>query len=1209
MKIKERISWIYTIRFRYIMVFLLALGGFICIVAGNYYFGKNGITHYVELNGEKQSYKASEGFYDFISMCENAMNFAADQVEEKIQNGITHDELEKYLMTLTNSYTRAIYKDFDGVYGYYQGHYVDGEGWTPPADFDSTKRPWYISAMKADKGEFALTPYLDVQTNKILMSMSKCLKDGETVLSIDISLETLKKEIVEMYIGGDDDDLAMIITDQCYTDEGYIIACSDPEQTNKNAFDEGFILHGIDFSEFAPYENYDRIVTYNDTDYHVYFRRLHGNWYAVSAVNTERSMEQQLFYSTFEAGAVIAVFIMLYILTRHIVKKSNESAVLSDRLRSASDIYASMFSIDLENNSFEAMKVFDNGNESASLWKGNENAQENLIASSHAFVSEQDMKRMQEFTDLSTINERMRHTNTITCEFLGSDNVYCRSRFVVEKRLPTGRITNVIWAVEEIDVEKRALLKATKRINSVSDIFVSMFSIDLIKDNIEVIKLHVDNPFGEYWHYKENATEQFRKSIEMYVAPEYRETMTEFIDHTTLNERLANVNTITCEHQANTGAYFRGRFIVEKRLPDGTVANVIYAIEDIDDEKRAILKLEEQNKKAEQERIAAETERHYAEEANKAKSSFLSNMSHEIRTPINSIIGMNEMILRECSDKNILNYAENAKISSTTLLGIINDILDFSKIEAGKLDIINVDYDLSSVLCDLVNMIKDRIEDKGLKFIVKVDHTIPRILHGDEVRIKQVITNILTNAAKYTQRGSVLFKVSGERSGLNELDLTVRVIDTGIGIKPEDIKKLFHAFERIEEKRNRTIEGTGLGMNITQNLLHMMNSELQVESTYGEGSTFGFTIRQGIVKDEPIGDFNDSFRNTDRDRKQYREKFIAPDAKILMVDDTVMNLTVFVSLLKTTQMQIDTAESGQQCLEMTMVKKYDIIFLDHRMPHKDGIETLREMKAMEGNPNRETPVICLTANALSGARQVYIDAGFDDYLTKPIDPERLEETILSFLPKEHINKVFEEQTESADTCIPEFVRSITAIDLKNGVGHFNNEHMYLDMLKIFAENLSENIDNIEKLWKDGNIRGFAIKIHALKSSCRSVGAIGLGSRAQKLETAGDNNDTDTITRNIELFLSDVRQLSHDLGPLLVKEGENDTELPEISEADMLKILAQLKDKLESFDFDGAGELVEKLNSYNVPDASREQCDKLKKALDDFDFEAMIEIMK
>ncbi len=401
-----------------------------------------------------------------------------------------------------------------------------------------------------------------------------------------------------------------------------------------------------------------------------------------------------------------------------------------------------------------------------------------------------------------------------------------------------------------------------------------------------------------------------------------------------------------------------------------------------------------------------ELERETAIAANKAKSDFLSNMSHEIRTPINAVLGMNEMILRESDNGSIRDYSKNIRNAGQTLLGIINDILDLSKIEEGRMEIIPTDYEVSELIGELTLLIRQRAEDKGLKLNIEYDRRIPRRLHGDEIRIRQVILNLLTNAVKYTERGSVTLKVGFEPApdASQNVILDVRVIDTGIGIREEDISRLFIKFERIDTERNRGIEGTGLGLNITENLLGLMGSHLDVKSCYGEGSTFGFKLSQRVVDGTELGDFN-PFAYKHADTPAGKEKhFFAPSASVLAVDDNKVNLLVFTNLIKRTGVSFDTAKSGEECLRMSREKKYDIIFLDYMMPKKNGIETLHELKAQTDNPNADTPTICLTANAVRGAKEECINAGFDGYISKPIDPDELEEIIFRFLPKEKIEE-------------------------------------------------------------------------------------------------------------------------------------------------------------------------------------------------------------
>ena len=398
--------------------------------------------------------------------------------------------------------------------------------------------------------------------------------------------------------------------------------------------------------------------------------------------------------------------------------------------------------------------------------------------------------------------------------------------------------------------------------------------------------------------------------------------------------------------------------------------------------------LHENNKKMEQLKIEADN-------ANYAKSNFLANMSHEIRTPINAILGMDEMILRESSEENVIEYATSIKRAGESLLSLVSDILDFSKIESGKMTIINEPYNVKELIKDIINAFTLRMRQKGLSFITEIDENIPKVLVGDEVRIKQVALNILSNAFKYTKEGYVKLKISSNVDG-NKCIIAFSVEDTGSGIKKEALEKLFATFERIDEKKNRHIEGSGLGLNITKNLLEMMGSDIHVKSVFGRGSIFSFDLEQRISDYEPIGKMDMDVIRVDADKRN-GVGFTAPNAKILVVDDNLVNLTVMKGLLKQSQATVEMASSGAEAVKMAKDIQYDLIFMDHLMPEMDGIETMVRIRGMESNPNRNTPCIVLTANAISGAKEKYMEAGFDEYMTKPVDMDLLEENLERFL--------------------------------------------------------------------------------------------------------------------------------------------------------------------------------------------------------------------
>lgn len=541
--------------------------------------------------------------------------------------------------------------------------------------------------------------------------------------------------------------------------------------------------------------------------------------------------------------------------------------------------------------------------------------------------------------------------------------------------------------------------------------------------------------------------------------------------------------------------------------------------------------------------------------ASHAKSRFLAQMSHEIRTPINAVLGMNEMILRESSDENILSYAESIGSAGNTLLALINSILDFSKIEDGKMEIVNVTYDTASFINDLVNSIVQRADAKGLSFEVKVDKNLPCAMIGDDVRFSQVIMNLLTNAVKYTEKGSVTLNISEENRDGKNTDIRVSVKDTGIGIKEEDREKLFESFERLDEVRNHSIEGTGLGMSIVTNLLDLMGSKLRVESTYGKGSVFSFVIRQKIADETPVGDYEKRLKESAH-REQRVALIEAPKARVLLVDDNDMNLKVARNLLKLCKIKPDMVSSGEETIEYMRKHEYDIVFLDHMMPEMDGIETLKRLREENLIPEH-TVMIALTANAVVGARETYLSAGFKDYLSKPIEVKELVRELRAYLPAEAYEYEKEENKDVPADDINDYEvlefspvtendpaaqekelnndldrLSDAGLDVQSAMNYFMDDvAFYHEMIADFAVSGVENAEALDELYKAGKLNDYRIRVHALKSNAKAIGAIDISEQALALEKAAKDNDMKFIEENHGRLVSNCKELAAKLSTL------------------------------------------------------------------------------
>jgi len=599
------------------------------------------------------------------------------------------------------------------------------------------------------------------------------------------------------------------------------------------------------------------------------------------------------------------------------------------------------------------------------------------------------------------------------------------------------------------------------------------------------------------------------------------------------------------------------------------------------------------------EQLAREKQR--ADSANAAKTNFLANMSHEIRTPITAVLGMNELILRETKDKTIRHYAKDVEGAAKSLLSIINDILDISKIESGKLTVIFAEYSPGAVIRDVVNMMSFKAKIKGLQFIVKADANVPTKLIGDDIRLRQILVNILNNAVKYTHEGSVTLEVTlmpNESEEKARLHFSVK--DTGIGIKEEELQKLCEPFERIEEKRNRNIEGTGLGMSITKQLLELLNSELQVKSEYGAGSEFSFDLVQEIADASPIGNIEDYSEVLE---DNYRHGFEAPDARILLVDDTELNRKVFTGLLKPTGMQIDEAVNGRESLELVKQNAYDIIFMDHMMPELDGVETFRIMKQMGEYPSKDTPVVMLTANALVGAKEKYQKEGFTAFLEKPIDSEKLEDIIRDLLDETLIQDVTASEKHRVEDARLPFIEGL---DWKYAAAHFKDNEAMLDTLRFFAGTLDYDAKELEQLFADvDNEAGrtaYCTKIHSMKNSASTVGIIPLAGMAKVLEDAARKNDENILLTVMPIFMESWLSYREKLAVLKPESFVDEGKKAEDYTDEIGQLLEKMNIAAEEMDIDSLDAIGKELAKYHFDDNKQNAVEKIQKAIAEFDID-------
>lgn len=701
------------------------------------------------------------------------------------------------------------------------------------------------------------------------------------------------------------------------------------------------------------------------------------------------------------------------------------------------------------------------------------------------------------------------------------------------------------------------------------------------------------------------------------------------------------------------------------------------------------------------------------EKATRIKSDFLANMSHEIRTPMNAVIGMAEMALREELPPAARDYITQIKASGKTLLTIINDILDFSKIESGKMDIIPSEYEPLSIIHDIASIIATRIESKDVELILDISPDIPYKLLGDSIRFKQVLLNLANNAVKFTKNGRVLLRIESVPISEDEIEIQAAIEDTGIGIKKEHIGRLFRSFEQLDSKRNRNIEGTGLGLAISKQLLTLMNGTIAVESEYGVGSIFSFTLPQKVIKNLPsivlrsakpvtaagliqnpfiseqlqkdlerfhatyiplhditalalasdtpiqylfiehavfskqaetyvrnhpeltavlIVDFHtsidyrlanlkiikkplyafnlaallnhDDFHINRSDDAEDNFEFIAPEAKILIVDDNAINLTVTEGLLEPLKMQIDTALSGEEAIGKISVKHYDLIFMDHMMPDLDGIETTHIIRRFHSE-YYNVPIIALTANAIDGTKELFLKEGMNDFVAKPIELRLLILKLKYWLPKDKIQKLYETADTPTDSSAP--MVAIEGLDTNAALKLVGSKKLFWAVLKDYYQVIKKKANLIKTYETQENWSAYTVEVHALKSASKQVGADDLSEKAAAMEKAGNEENAALIHAQTDELLQQYLNYHTILKPFFQNAPE-----PLIQAAILPEVLQQcfikMKAALENLDSDEMETVLNEMNQHTYPPEQAELLKQLNEAVEEIDVDSCAEVL-
>ena len=1071
---------------------------------------------------------------DYAAMsCQNCLSDAIDiltvnyfTVQYMHESGYSMDEFRTYFTEQTDYLKNEESMQYLGIYGYIDGELMLSTAWEQPEGYRIEDRSWY-QEMKQNGTELTITtPYLDMKTNRQVVSVGRMFRDGSNLIGVDVDLEDLSNLLKELDAGAGE----IYIVDQT----GSIIAGENPAFMGKT-------LDSI-YHRTGAYENYvsdidkelasetEGTVSYKTDSAWISVKPILDNWYVVAIVDkNEVSMlaAKNAIPSAVTLAVVLLVFFMLYM------------------------------------NLF--VRVYRTGK------KGRDSIEVERYASGSVL---QDDKRVKKVVFYVYI--------LFATYFIMMFYRFQKAPMFIIMTLATMLVSFLVTFIRKTTVKIHGLCMS-------GCLFAIVAMYGLIP--------------GEH-----------NRLTDMFLAAAVVVSLYQKME---LNIFMLISTIVYYLYMVLAGRYISqtGSFDVSETILDLLIILIGSLM---------LLVVIAWNKQL-QVRLKQKAEE--AETAANSKSAFLANISHEIRTPLNAILGMNELVLRESRQPHIKEYAMYIKNSGKSLLTIISDILDLSQIESGKVYLVNENYSLSSLVEDVERSIQKRIMEKGLELKIYIEPELHENLKGDEVRIKQIIMNLLTNAVKYTEKGEVRLYITGNVVD-NKQSLTIEVSDTGIGMRSEDMDKLFTNFERLDLKRNRSVEGTGLGLPITKNLLVAMGGDITVSSVYGEGSTFTATVGQEIVNEEQIGDYRKKYKEKLHHEVRYQESFHAEDARILVVDDNEVNLKIVVGLAKNTKLQIDTALSAAEGLKLIRQHSYQLLLIDHMMPEMDGIEMLQHVKTMDGGIYKDIPAVAITANALSGAKQTYLDAGFCGYLSKPINPERFEQIIKDNLPQEYVTECGDgngdaatEGQETDGTPDPKQAEewSIPGIDIAKALSYIGgSRELYISLLRTYLDGSEERIRKLEECKNKEDIFNYDITIHGLKGISASIGADSMAAAAAGLEEACKDPQTAMayIQINHDQAVSQYRELLEQIKKWLANmETDGKIEKEAVTNiAEMLTIISDLKTAVFEYKEKAACTCLERLYKTEIPELADEMgakyygiLDKLYQYVSDYDMDKAYEL--